>query len=375
MNGGLEIPGRKPGTTDRLPATDFVLACAVSPFKKHASELWPQMYKLEKKIAAGADFVIPQLGFDMRKFAEIIKYLRHRGIKAPVFGNVYAVSKGAGATMNKGLVPGCVVSDELLAALSAEAEQPDKGKGARLERAARMMAMFRGMGFAGVHLGGFGLKFEDFEQIIRRSEEIGENWRDHAREVAFSQPGEEFLFPDDPDLTFADDKLAPKDPGRGSVLSPNYHMSRAFHACVFTEGKLLYKLGRWKYGLIDKHRLLGRMAYFFERNIKRALFDCQECGDCALFDLQYLCPMSRCAKNQRNGPCGGSRDGRCEVDVNKPCVRTLAFQRFSAAGKLETMRTQYVPPADNALDHTSGWANFFLGRDHAAKMKPAEKKP
>ena len=35
------------------------------------------------------------------------------------------------------------------------------------------------------------------------------------------------------------------------------------------------------------------------------------------------------------------------------------------------MRTQYVPPADNALDHTSGWANFFLARDHATKMSPA----
>ena len=83
--------------------------------------------------------------------------------------------------------------------------------------------------------------------------------------------------------------------------------------------------------------------------------------------------MSRCAKGQRNGPCGGSRNGRCEVDENKPCVWTLAYQRFSAADKLDDMRKQYIPPADNALDHTSGWANFFLGRDHAEKMSKAEK--
>lgn len=368
MNAGLEIPGRKPGTFNHLPATDFLLACAVSPFKRHEAELLPQMYKLEKKIAAGADVVIPQLGYDMRKFAEILKYLKYRGLNVPVFGNVYAVSKGAGSMMNKGLVPGCVVTDELMAALTAEAGAPDKGKGARLERSAKMMAIFRGMKFSGVHLGGFGLKFEDFEHIIRRSEEIGENWRDHVGEISYSQPDEFYLFPDDPDLSFAEDKCVPVTTTRKSVLSPNYHVSRCFHRCVFTEGAPLYRIGRWEYKLLEKSKLLTRAAYFFERNIKRALFDCQECGDCALFDLGYLCPMSRCAKSQRNGPCGGSRNGRCEVDDDKPCVWTLAYQRFSAAGKLDNMRTQYIPPADNALERTSGWANFFLGRDHAPKM-------
>jgi len=368
MNAGLEVPGRKPGSLDRLPATDFLLACAVSPFKRHEAELLPQMYKLEKKIAAGADFIIPQLGYDMRKFAEILKYLKYRGLNVPVFGNVYAVSRGAGAMMHKGLVPGCVVTDELMAALSAEAEAPGKGKGARLERAARMMAIFRGMKFSGVHLGGFALKFEDCEYIIHRSEEIGENWRDHVGELRYCQADEFYMFPDDPDLSFAEDKLVPVATTRKRVLSPNYHLSRGFHRCVFTEGALLYRVSRWVYKLLEKSKLLTRLAYFFERNIKRVLFDCQECGDCALFEMGYLCPMSRCPKSQRNGPCGGSMNGRCEVDNDKPCVWTLAYQRFSAAGKLDDMRSQYIPPADNGLERTSGWANFFLARDHAAKM-------
>ena len=175
----------------------------------------------------------------MRKFAEIIRYLKYRNLNVPVFGNVYAVSKGAGTAMNKGLVPGCVVTDELLATLADEAKAEDKGKGARLERCAKMMAMFRGMGFAGVHLGGFGLKFEDFQHIIERAGEIGENWRDHIREVAFSQPGEFYLFPEDPEMSFAPETLVPVATAPKSVLSPNYHLSRAFHRCVFTEGSPL----------------------------------------------------------------------------------------------------------------------------------------
>jgi len=369
MNAGLEIPGRKPGTTERLAPTDFFVACAVSPFKRHETELMPQFFKLEKKLAAGADLVIPQLGYDVRKFAEILKYLRWRKLDVPVLGNVYAVGKGAGSMMNKGLVPGCVVTDELMRQLDAESKAPDKGKAARLERAAKMMAIFRGMKFNGVHLGGFGLTFEDFEHIIRRSEEIADNWREYIAEVRYAQPDEFYLFPDDPELTFDADRLVPVQTPPKAVVSPNFHLSRCFHRFVFTEGTVLFRLERWAYRLLERWKLGGKISYFFERNIKRLLFDCQECGDCALFDLAYLCPVSRCAKNQRNGACGGSRNARCEVDEAKPCVWTLAYRRFGAMGKLDEMRTTYVPPVDNALERTSGWGNYFLGRDHAARMK------
>jgi len=73
--------------------------------------------------------------------------------------------------MNKGNVPGCVVTDKLLERIEAESKASDKGKAARLERAAQLMAIFRGLNFSGVHIGGFGLKFEDFEHIINRSVE------------------------------------------------------------------------------------------------------------------------------------------------------------------------------------------------------------
>ena len=375
MNGGLEVPGRKPGTVDRLPETAFLLGCAVSPFKRHEAELMAQFFKLEKKIAAGADFIVPQLGYDVRKFAEIVKYMRYRGLDVPVLGNVYALTKTVAGMMNKGLVPGCVVTDELLASIAEDVKAADKGKGAKLERAAQLMAIFRGMKFHGVHLGGFGLTFEDVEQILRRSEEIGENWREHIPRFLHAQPGEFYLFPDDPELTFAEDKCRPVETKKKLVLSPNFHVSRAYHYCVFTEGKLLYRLTRWIYKHLDRHPIPGKIGYFFERQIKRLLFDCQECGDCALFDVAYLCPMSHCAKNQRNGACGGSRDGQCEVYDDKPCVWTLAYDRFSAMGKLDSLRTEYVPPVNYTLLRTSSWANYFLGRDHAARMAGKETPP
>jgi hypothetical protein len=49
----------------------------------------------------------------------------------------------------------------------------------------------------------------------------------------------------------------------------------------------------------------------------------------------------------------------------------MAYERCAATGKLDEMRTAFVPPVDFALERTSGWANFFLGRDHAKKKKGA----
>jgi len=373
MNEGLRIPGRRRGAFERLPKTDFFVGCVVSPFKRTEAELMTQFFKLEKKVWAGADFIIPQLGYDVRKFAEVLKYMKHRDIHLPILGNVYVLSGPVARFMNRGHVPGCVVTDELLEKIAEEAKAPDKGKKARLERAAQLMAIFRGLNFNGVHIGGFGLKFEDFGYIIRRSEEMVDNWREYIPNFRYNQKDEYYYFPDDPELTFDDGKLVPVELSKKRATSLNFQMSKVFHRFVFTEGALAYKIARFGYGLLEKWKFGGKLGYFFERQMKRLLFDCEECGDCALFDLTYLCPMSKCAKFQRNGPCGGSRDGMCEADDTKRCVWTLAYDRFSSTNKLDYLRSEYIPPVDCSLSNTSSWANFFLGRDHTSK-KSKEKK-
>ena len=41
---------------------------------------------------------------------------------------------------------------------------------------------------------------------------------------------------------------------------------------------------------------------------------CQQCGECELGKFAGICPLTQCAKGLLNGPCGGSKDGKCEVD-------------------------------------------------------------
>ena len=67
-----------------------------------------------------------------------------------------------------------------------------------------------------------------------------------------------------------------------------------------------------------KPGFLSRMAYRIEGASKLAMYGCRDCGDCSLPDCAYLCPKKWCSKCGRNGPCGGSAGGRCELD-DKEC--------------------------------------------------------
>ena len=100
----------------------FYTSVAVSPFKYTEADCAYQYLKLEKKIAAGADFAITQLGFDSRKFRELKRYLDERGLKTPVFGNVYVLPPKAAEKFSKGEPPGCWVSQGAAGADSGRSE-------------------------------------------------------------------------------------------------------------------------------------------------------------------------------------------------------------------------------------------------------------
>ncbi|NOY83147.1 MAG: methylenetetrahydrofolate reductase [Kiritimatiellaeota bacterium] len=367
MNQGLVVPGRKPGTTVTLPPTNFCIGAAVSPFKLTEEELMFQYFKMEKKIRAGAHFIITQLGYDMRKFLEVRRYLASRGLDTPVIGNAYVLSAGVGRVMNSGGVPGCVVTDELLRVLKAEAKDPDKGKAKRLERAAKMIAAFKGMGFAGVHIGGFGLKTADYVHVIERGLELAPRWEEFIPELCFGQPDEFYAFPPPEKFRVGENE---EDPVR-HLSKGRKPLSHAIlgkvHDVVFKRDSLGHKVMSGYYRVLDKHPRLAAVSHAGEFGIKRLMFGCRDCGDCMLFDTANRCPMCHCAKQSRNGPCGGSVGGMCEKDpTEKACAWTEIYRRLKSEGKLDVLREGYIPPCRRDLANTSGWANYFLYRDHAA---------
>ena len=73
-------------------------------------------------------------------------------------------------------------------------------------------------------------------------------------------------------------------------------------------------------------RRVERLLLPLERASKQLLFDCKMCGQCVLSSTGMACPTN-CAKQMRNGPCGGVRaDGTCEVDPAMRCVWVEAIE-------------------------------------------------
>ncbi|MDA8066910.1 MAG: methylenetetrahydrofolate reductase C-terminal domain-containing protein [Thermaerobacter sp.] len=72
---------------------------------------------------------------------------------------------------------------------------------------------------------------------------------------------------------------------------------------------------------------------------------CRMCGDCVLGRTGGICPVARCAKNLWNGPCGGSADGRCEVDPQVSCAWHQIAQRLTARGETGFLE-EIAPPKD-----------------------------
>ncbi|MFP7754528.1 methylenetetrahydrofolate reductase C-terminal domain-containing protein [Thermodesulfobacteriota bacterium B35] len=64
---------------------------------------------------------------------------------------------------------------------------------------------------------------------------------------------------------------------------------------------------------------------------------CAGCGDCVLHLTGGLCPVARCAKSLMNGPCGGSVDGRCEIDPEVDCVWQMIYDRMGRLDRREEM--------------------------------------
>lgn len=364
MNKGLEIPEPK-GITNLQPS-DFFAGSVVSPFKGTEAELLVQYYKLKKKIANGASFIVTQLGFDARKFHEVLQIIKRYKPDIPVIGNVYILPFGAGRIMNSNQLPGCVVSDKLLAELDQERTAEDKGVSTRLLRAAKMYAFMKGMGFDGVHIGGHNIKYEQVKYIIDKGEELSADWMKIIPEFDYPQPNGFYYF--EKDLNTGLNTNIQVNRTSLPVDLPvgfNYRLMRFMHHLFFTPDKKLFPLMSRMYSGVKNPR-----KYAFEHITKVIGNDCKDCGDCALLDIAYLCPMSQCPKNQRNGACGGSYDGWCEVFPNeKKCIWVKAYSMLKAHNEENQLETLYVPPVNWDLYQTSAWYNYYTGRDHSVAIK------
>ena len=360
--------GEKPQTQPAPSAesTAFCNGVVVSPFKHQEAELMMQYAKLHRKVAAGARFVITQVGFDARKFQEVLFYMRQHNLNIPLLGNVFIPNLPVVELMYQGKIPGCIIPEKLYQQIRQEAESPDRGKEARLIRAAKLLAVLEGLGFNGAHIGGPTLAFKDLELLIDRAREFKKDWRDWLGDLSFWPEEAFYYFQQDPASGLNLEKPNPPDRTAG-YRSPMYSLAHLTHTLAFSPTGPLFKPCRKACLALEKTRLnsgLEKLEYL----CKHLAFDCRNCGDCTLDKLAFLCPQSGCAKYLLNGPCGGSRNGWCEVyPGKKKCLYVKMYNRLKAHGREHEARQGFVPPRNWALANSSSWVNFYSGRDHSGR--------
>ena len=357
--------------TQRTTPFRFYAGAVVNPFKVREPDLMMQLYKLQLKVAVGAEYIITQLGFNLRKLYELKQYMDRQGLgHIPVLANIYVPSAKVAQMMQAGEVAGCVVTDDFLRRLEKE-KKPQ-----RLERAALMLAAIRDLGFAGAHIGGFGLTCKDFLTIREKAAEIGANWRSRMHELVFPFVGEFYLLPagegglSDSEGAYQVTRIRPR-------ATFSQRISQAVHRYLIRDGSLGARFFRPRLGTNPPHSESNGWRHDFWYNLlepsslyRKTTLGCVSCGDCLQDYLNYSgCSMRWCYKELRNGPCGGSRvDGSCEAHPELSCIWNIVYLGTLALGDdPHKFAHVLIPPRDWCLDRTNSLANRFAGLDNLCK--------
>lgn len=82
-------------------------------------------------------------------------------------------------------------------------------------------------------------------------------------------------------------------------------------------------------------------------NIEQGQWDemCAGCGDCILHLTGGICPVARCSKSILNGPCGGTNNGKCEINQEIDCAWYLIVEKLRKQNRLSNLE-EIIPPKD-----------------------------
>ena len=93
--------------------------------------------------------------------------------------------------------------------------------------------------------------------------------------------------------------------------------------------------------IIDTADIISGTDTLFLGEIKR-LNDfqkmCSLCGECIQEEFGSYCPISRCPKQMLNGPCGGSINGKCEINSELECIWDIIYSDLKKKGQLERLK-------------------------------------
>lgn len=289
---------------------------AMNPFKYTVASLHGQYYKMARKVAEGAGFLVAQVGWDMRKLQELQWYMQMREFAVPVLARLALLSPTEVSSVHRGYLPGVVVSRSFGAALQRESNvNAEQSLAAQLHRLELQVAGCRLMGFSGAIVRGV-QDARILDLVARRATEALAQYPTFAAWLAAWQDFHAGLAsaPIEPAYYVFREGLNPE-----RVRYDEAHCRQVDAPFPAPSARDWLRAGAMRF------LLAGGNAQGASGALAGLVCGCCRERAAELAHCEYLCP-SACPKRLALGPCGGSYpDGTCEFG-HAPCffARVLA---------------------------------------------------
>lgn len=328
----------------------FKIGVAFNPFKYTEAESDAQYLKLHKKIKAGADFLITQLGFDLDCLKQTQTFLQENYPNFSAIACVMPLTLKRAKFMVRNQVAGIVISQHLLQTLEHEYQSdPIQADSHVYARCALQILICKHLGYAGVHLSA--CHKEDEQRKLEQALKAFENFSLIECEQAWKE-----LWKTDSLQAFKPEvKVSSQPVTQIQVLK--YKNMHAMHRIFFeskiarTIGHFVFKTSFWSKANVQNILLK------LEHSSKHRLVGCESCGECRLGDTLYICPET-CPKGLANGPCGGTNLDRCEFG-DRECIHSIKARLAKKIDQTEILKTKLIPAISITTRNTSSWKSWF----------------
>jgi methylenetetrahydrofolate reductase (NADPH) len=303
----------------------------VNPFKYIPDDLFAQYFKLIKKINYGANFIVAQSGWDMKKYQELRWYLNERDYNLPTIARLPFLTLEKVNEIQAGKHPGIFISRDLQIILEKEKEYGiQQFESAQWRRLQIQAAGCRLMGYSGIQISGL----ETPEQIQTALNRLKESQIEFEDFQIWKQVYEKH---------FSRSDMAP--------FEYRYYMFKNLFKKQYTNKKFIEKQGIAPCSIRKKIKYIISKKLFFNANLlapnehlltKKILVKCPSCSYCRLPATHYICPET-CPKGLANGPCGGSSiDGSCELNKKMQCIHHQRVELAAWLNQLDILEERYI---------------------------------
>ena len=310
------------------------VGATVNPFQYTPESAYAQSFKMFRKLANGADYLVAQYGWDMMKLQELIWNLFRREINIPTVARLMFLTPDNAEQLCAGMFHGVHISPDFEKLLKNERDHSfAQFESAQLRRIQIHAAGARLLGFSAVQIAGVtnvALLETIFQKIREAFQEFQtfEDWRTAYREYyarldMAPYPNEFYLFRNLLESDLPTDQL--------SLAAGIRPATRAEMFCRKLAGAL--------FANADKLPAQER------RLTKKLLVSCRGCDACRLPMTDYVCPET-CPKGLANGSCGcGRADGGCEL-MDGECVFAKRLRIADNRIDYSSLEEGFVPPVE-----------------------------